>query len=46
MVILGVIAMRNSGTKLLWDNEKMEFTNKKTTANELIKPEYHNGWSL
>jgi len=24
----------------------MEFTNKKTTANELIKPEYHNGWSL
>jgi len=46
MVLFGVIAMRNSGTKLLWDNEKMEFTNKKTTANELIKPEYHNGWSL
>jgi hypothetical protein len=46
MVLLGVIAMRNSGTKLLWDNKKMEFTNKKTTANELIKPEFHNGWSL
>ena len=46
MVLLGVIAMRNSGTKLLWDNEKMEFTNKKSTANELIKPEYHNGWTL
>jgi len=46
MVLLGVIAMRNSGTKLLWDNEKMKFTNKKTTANELIKPEYHNGWTL
>lgn len=46
MVLLGVIAMRNSGTKLLWDNEKMEFANKKTTANELIKPKYHNGWTL
>ncbi|MHC4097427.1 MAG: Gfo/Idh/MocA family protein [Planctomycetota bacterium] len=46
MVLLGIIAMRNSGTKLLWDNEKMEFTNKKTTVNELIKPEFHNGWSL
>ena len=46
MVLLGVIAIRNSGTKLLWDNEKMQFTNKKTTANEPIKPEYHNAWSL
>jgi predicted dehydrogenase len=46
MVLFGVIAMRNSGTKLLWDNEKMEFTNNKSTANELIKPEYHNGWTL
>jgi len=46
MVLFGVIAMRNSGTKLLWDNEKMEFTNNKTTANELIRPEYHNGWTL
>lgn len=46
MVLLGVIAMRHSGTKLLWDDEKMEFTNKETAANELVKPEYHNGWTL
>ncbi|MCD6395281.1 MAG: Gfo/Idh/MocA family oxidoreductase [Planctomycetes bacterium] len=46
MVLLGVIAMRNSGAKLLWDDEKMEFEKNKTTANELVKPEYHNGWTL
>ena len=46
MVLLGVIAMRNSGTKLLWDDGKMEFMNSKTTANELVKPTYHNGWTL
>jgi len=46
MVLLGVIAMRNSGTELHWENEKMQFTDKKTTANELVKPIYHNGWTL
>ena len=46
MVLLGVIAVRNSGTKLYWDDQKMEFTKTKTTANELVKPEYHNGWIL
>jgi len=46
MVLLGVIAMRNSGTKLLWNEENMAFTNKKSTANELVKPQYHNGWTL
>ena len=38
MVLLGVIAMRNSGTKLLWDKAKMEFTKTKTPANDLVKP--------
>ena len=46
MVLLGVIAMRNSGTKLLWDDARMEFTNTKTIANDLAKPQYHNGWTL
>ena len=46
MVLLGVIAMRNSGTKLLWDDGKMEFAKTKTTANKLIKSQYYNGWTL
>ncbi len=45
MVLLGVIAMRCSGRKLLWDAEKMEFTNSKE-ANDLIKPVYREGWTL
>jgi len=45
MVLLGIIAMRFRGDKLLWDAEKMEFTNSKK-ANELIKPTYREGWSL
>jgi len=48
MVLLGTIAMRYSGTKLLWDSKKMEFTNGKQAVepNKLVKPVYHNGWTL
>jgi predicted dehydrogenase len=45
MVLMGVVAMRNPGKKLQWDDTKMEFTNS-PEANFLVKPEYHNGWSL
>jgi len=45
MVLLGTIAMRFRDDKLLWDSEKMEFTNNKK-ANELINPPYRKGWVL
>ena len=45
MVLLGIIAMRVRDKKLLWDAEKMEFTNSKE-ANKLIKPIYREGWKL
>lgn len=45
MVLLGTIAMRIREKKLLWNAEKMEFTNSKE-ANELVKPIYRNGWTL
>ena len=45
MVLLGVIAMRVKDTKLLWDSENMRFTNSEE-ANRLVKPSYHNGWTL
>ncbi len=45
MVLLGVIALRVPEEKLLWDPEKMEFKNSKE-ANEFVKPEYREGWTL
>jgi predicted dehydrogenase len=45
MVLLGVVAMRNPGVKLEWDDAKMQFTNH-DEANAFVKPQYHNGWSL
>ncbi|MHC4462591.1 MAG: gfo/Idh/MocA family oxidoreductase, partial [Planctomycetota bacterium] len=45
MVLLGVIAMQVRDEKLLWDAEKMQFTNSKK-ANEFIKPAYRAGWTL
>jgi len=44
LVLLGNIAVRTQEV-LKWDYEKMQITNS-TTANELIKTEYHNGWTL
>jgi len=29
-----------------WDDARMEFRETKTAANDLIKPQYHNGWTL
>ena len=45
IVLLGIIAMRDEGTRLKWDGAQMQFTNSKE-ANALIKPTYREGWSL
>ena len=45
LVLLGVIAMRVPDKKLLWDAEKMAFTNSKE-ATALVKPVYRKGWTL
>jgi hypothetical protein len=41
---MGVIAVR-TGEKLYWDGPGMRCTNS-TTANDLVKPPYREGWSL
>ena len=45
IVLLGNLAVRMGGKRLTYDGEKMRFTNS-DEANELLKPDYHNGWSL
>jgi hypothetical protein len=46
-MLLANVAVRlaEKNTKLLWDGEKMEFTNL-PEANELLHFEYRPGWSL
>ena len=39
------VRMKDNNTKLLWDGEKMEFTNV-PEANEFLRTEYRPGWSL
>ena len=43
--LLGTIAIRMSGTKLLYDEKAMRFTNCEA-ANKFLTPQYRNGWSL
>jgi hypothetical protein len=43
--LLGMIAVRRTGTRLEWNNDAMKFTND-TEANTLLTPEYREGWSL
>jgi hypothetical protein len=45
MVLLGVIAMQIPDTKLLWDAEKMAFSNN-DQASELVTPRFRDGWTL
>lgn len=45
MVLMGVIAARVPNKKLIWNDQEMKFTNSEE-ANALIKPDYHNGWTL
>ena len=43
-MLLGVIAMRVEG-KLLWDAEKMRFTNN-AEADKYLKPKFRKGWKF
>jgi uncharacterized protein (DUF1501 family) len=43
--LLGMIAVRRTGTRLEWDNDAMKFTND-AEATALLTPEYREGWSL
>ena len=43
-MLLGVIAMKFEG-KLMWDAEKMRFTNNQE-ANEYLKPKFRKGWKF
>jgi len=43
VAMMGNIAYR-TGEKVIWNDARQEFTSK--TANQLITPEYHNGWEL
>ena len=43
--LLGCIAQRMPGEKLMWDSEKLKITND-PDANHLLHYEYRKGWSL
>jgi predicted dehydrogenase len=45
MVLLGNLAPRFSGEKLLWDAKNLKFTNN-DEATKLVHKEYREGWSL
>jgi predicted dehydrogenase len=44
VILLGNVALR-TGKKLTWDGANMKATNA-PEADEYIRPEYHNGWTL
>ncbi|OHB55602.1 MAG: hypothetical protein A2173_01450 [Planctomycetes bacterium RBG_13_44_8b] len=44
-VVMGNLAIRNLDKRLLWDGENMRITNDEE-ANEYVKPQYRDGWSL
>jgi len=45
IAMLGVIALKMSGTKLIWDGVNAKFTNN-AAANAYLNPPYRNGWTL
>jgi predicted dehydrogenase len=45
IALLGVIAIKQLGTKLEWNSEKMEFTNN-PGANALLNPPARAGWTI
>lgn len=45
IVLLGNLAVRMPGQRLLWDGENMKVTNVEE-ANKFVKREYYGGWSL
>jgi hypothetical protein len=44
-VLLGNIAVRYRGTKLVWDDQAMAFTNL-PEANHWLRREYRDGWDI
>src|SRR5262249_53479541 len=44
-ILLGNVAMKVAGTKLLWDGPNLKFTNE-TAANKFLHTEYRKGWTL
>lgn len=44
-VLLGSVCVRNGGDKLVWDSEKMRFTND-AEANKWLDYEHREGWKL
>ena len=45
MVLLGVLAIRLKDQRLDWDSKNLRFTNNEK-ANELLRIEYRQGWTL
>ena len=45
MVLMGNLAIRNPGRKLLWDGLNMQVTND-PNANAYVRRQYRNGWSM
>ena len=43
--LLGMIAIRRSGTRLEWDDKVSKFTNDEQ-ANALLTPKYREGWKM
>ena len=43
--LLGMIAIRRTGTRLEWDGNAMKFTNDEQ-ANALLTPKYRDGWKM
>ena len=45
LALLGLIAIRHTGTRLEWDGKAAKFTNS-PSANALLDPPYRKGWKL
>ncbi|MEI7955834.1 MAG: Gfo/Idh/MocA family oxidoreductase [Verrucomicrobiota bacterium] len=43
--LLGIVAIRMSGQKLIYDEKAMRFTNNEG-ANKFLSPQFRNGWNL
>ncbi|MEI6606178.1 MAG: Gfo/Idh/MocA family oxidoreductase [Verrucomicrobiota bacterium] len=43
--LLGIVAIRMSGQKLIYDEKAMSFTNNEA-ANKFLSPQFRNGWTL
>jgi len=44
-VLLGNVALRFPGQRLMWDGANLQVTNV-AEANQFVKPQFREGWSL